>query len=201
MTIEAVIFDLDGTLTVPFLDFDQIRREIGLPDGMSVLEGIAAMTPAQRQKAESILLEHESRAAQNSKLNDGAIEILDSLRRRNLPIGLLTRNLRKNVMLVVELHGLHFDAIVDRLDGPVKPDGFGVRHLCERFGVCAAKTLVVGDFKHDLECAKNAGAIAVLIRTHHQADQFASLADFTIDRLDEILTIIDTIENQTRMME
>ncbi|MEN6307461.1 MAG: HAD family hydrolase [Anaerohalosphaeraceae bacterium] len=201
MTIEAVIFDLDGTLTEPFLDFDQIRRDIGLAPGVGVLEGIAAMTPAQRQRAEAILLDHEGRAAQNSKLNEGAIEILDSLRRRNLPIGLLTRNLRKNVMLVVELHGLHFDAIVDRMDGPVKPDGFGVRQLCEGFGVRPAQTLVIGDFKHDLECAKNAGAIAVLIRTHHQADQFASLADFTIDRLDEILTIIDTIENQTRITQ
>jgi hypothetical protein len=39
---------------------------------------------------------------------------------------------------------------------------------------------------------ENAGAIAVLIRTHSSAEQFAHLADFTIDRLDEILTIIDS---------
>jgi beta-phosphoglucomutase-like phosphatase (HAD superfamily) len=73
MTIEAVIFDLDGTLTEPFLDFDQIRRDIGLPAGIGVLEGIAALTPAQRQRAEAILLEHESRAAQHSRLNEGAM--------------------------------------------------------------------------------------------------------------------------------
>jgi HAD superfamily hydrolase (TIGR01509 family) len=191
MKIEAVIFDLDGTLTEPILDFDQIRNEMGLPAGIGILEGLETMTPEQKRRAEQVLLDHEDKAAQNSKLNDGAKEILDILRRRNLPIGLLTRNLRRNVELVAAVHGLHFDAIVDREDGPVKPDGFGVRLLCEQFGVHPSQTLVVGDFRHDLESAKNAGAIAVLIRTHASCGQFAHLADFTIDRLEELLTIID----------
>jgi HAD superfamily hydrolase (TIGR01509 family) len=194
MIIKAVIFDLDGTLTEPFLDFDQIRRDIGLPAGIGVLEGISRMTPSQQQRAEAILLEHEDRAAQNSKLNEGAKEVLDTLRQRKLALGLLTRNLRKNAELVAAIHGLQFDAIVDRTDGPAKPDGFGVQFLCERFGVKPAETLVVGDFEHDLKCAKNAGAIAILIQTHPSADKFAHLADFTIDRLEEILTIIDTIK-------
>ena len=34
----AVIFDLDGTITRPFLDFDAIRREMGLPHGLPILE-------------------------------------------------------------------------------------------------------------------------------------------------------------------
>jgi HAD superfamily hydrolase (TIGR01509 family) len=195
MKIEAVIFDLDGTLTEPFLDFDQIRKEIGLPPGVGILEGIKTMTPDQQRRAEQILLDHEDKAAQNSKLNDGAKEILDILHHQNIPVGLLTRNVRKNVELVAAVHGLRFDAIVDREDGPVKPDGFGVRLLCQQFGVCPSRTLVVGDFRHDLESAKNAGAIAVLIRTHASCDQFAHLADFTIDRLEELLTIMDKISN------
>jgi HAD superfamily hydrolase (TIGR01509 family) len=194
MTIRAVIFDLDGTLTEPFLDFDQIRRDIGLPAGVGVLEGISRLPDDQKRRAETILLEHEDRAAQNSQLNEGAKEVIDTLRHRNLALGLLTRNLRKNAELVAAIHGLQFDAIVDRTDGPAKPDEFGVRFLCDRFGVKPSETLVVGDFEHDLQCAKNAGAIAVLIRTHPKGNDFAHLADFTIDRLDEILTIIDTIE-------
>ena len=31
MKIKSVIFDLDGTLTAPVLDFIQIRKEMGLP--------------------------------------------------------------------------------------------------------------------------------------------------------------------------
>jgi HAD superfamily hydrolase (TIGR01509 family) len=191
MTIKCVIFDLDGTLTEPFLDFDQIRRDIGLQPGIGILEGISRMTDEQKHRAEAILIEHEDQAAQNSTLNEGAKEVLHALRQRNLALGLLTRNLRRNAELVAAIHGLQFDAIVDRTDGPAKPDGFGVQFLCQRFGVKPCETLVVGDFEHDLKCAKNAGAIAVLIRTHSSADKFAHLADFTIDRLDEILAIID----------
>jgi HAD superfamily hydrolase (TIGR01509 family) len=190
--IRAVIFDLDGTLTEPFLDFDQIRQEMGLPEGIGVLEGINRLSIEQKRRAEKILLAYEDHAAQNSKLNEGAKEIIDVLRQRGISVGLLTRNLRKNVELVAVIHGLHFDAIIDRTDGPVKPDGFGVRLLCERFAVQPSETLVVGDFRHDLQCAKDAGAIPVLIRTHASADDFAHLADFTIDRLDELLTIIDS---------
>jgi HAD superfamily hydrolase (TIGR01509 family) len=192
MTIKAVIFDMDGTLTEPFLDFDRIRQEIGLPSGVGILEGMNQLSAKQKRRAEKILAEHEDSAAQNSKLNHGAKEILDSLRRRKIPVGLLTRNLRKNVELVAAIHGLRFDAIIDRTDGPIKPDSFGVLQLCRQFNVRPAETLVVGDFRHDLQSAKDAGAIPVLIRTHSSADDFAHLADFTIDRLDEILAIIDS---------
>ncbi len=192
MTIKAVIFDLDGTLTEPFLDFDQIRRQIGLPEGIGVLEGINRLSIKQKRRAEIILTEHEDHAAQNSKLNEGAKEIIDILRQRGISIGLLTRNLRKNVELVAAIHGLHFDAIIDRTDGPAKPDSFGVCQLCRQFNVQPSETLVVGDFRHDLQCAKDAGAIAVLIRTHSKVDEFVHLADFTIDRLDELLAIIDS---------
>jgi len=40
--IEAIIFDMDGTLTVPVLDFDRIRSEIGLPAG-PILESLLAL--------------------------------------------------------------------------------------------------------------------------------------------------------------
>ena len=50
MTIKAVIFDLDGTITEPFLDFDAIRREIGLsPEAGTLLEAMEKMT--SRRKA------------------------------------------------------------------------------------------------------------------------------------------------------
>ena len=50
MRIQAVIFDLDGTLTEPFLDFDLIRREIGLtPDDGGILEAMDKMPHIERQ--------------------------------------------------------------------------------------------------------------------------------------------------------
>ncbi len=195
MNIEAVIFDLDGTLTEPLLDFGQIRAEMGISDdSKDILGAISEMSPDAQQQAHRILFNHEQYAAENSRLNDGAAAVLDKLRLRGLPIGLLTRNTMNNALLVAKTHNLEFDAILDRDSGPAKPDGFGVHKLCDMFGAAAERTLVVGDFQHDLLAANDAGAIAVLLKTHPKADEFEMYADYSIEHLSEIFDIIRTIE-------
>ena len=197
MTIKAVIFDLDGTITRPFFDFDAIREEMGLPiDSGPILEIMEKMTTSQRKRARDILTFHENRAVAESTLNDGASEVLGALRQKDISIGILTRNKRCNAEAIARKHNLTFDAIVDREDGPVKPDAFGVLRLCEQFATAPAETLVVGDYLYDLLSAKAAGAVAVLLKTHKECDRFAAHADFTIDSLDKILDIIDDVNHQ-----
>lgn len=192
MPIRAVVFDLDGTITEPYFDFDAIREEIGLPkDGGPILEAMEHMTAQERQRAEQILHDHEDKALAASTLNPGAKETLTALRARGIRIGVLTRNRKQNAQAIADKHDLPFDAVVGREDGPVKPDAFGVRHLCRQFDVRPAETLLVGDYLFDLQCARAAGAIPVLITNHPQASRFAAEADFRITQLNEILDILD----------
>lgn len=192
MPIKAVIFDLDGTITEPYFDFDAIREEIGLSrDGGPILEAMETMTPAERQRAEAILHVHEEQAVTESTLNSGASETLAGLRQRGIRIGVLTRNRRDNAFAVAAKHGLSFDAVVGREDGPVKPNAFGVLHLCRQFGVEPRETLLVGDYLFDLLCARAAGALGVLIVHHDRNNEFAEHADFTIESLEELLPIVD----------
>ena len=192
MPIKAVIFDLDGTITQPFFDFDTIREEMGLErDSGPVLEAMEKMTPQRRKRAEEILHFHEQRAVTESRLNAGAKRTLSALRAVGIHIGILTRNRRSNALAIEQKHGLKFDTIVGREDGPVKPDAFGVLRICRQFGVESQQTLVVGDYLFDLLCAKAAGAIAVLLTNHHRAAEFAEHADFCIENIDQILQIIE----------
>jgi len=192
MPIRAVIFDLDGTITQPYLDFNVIREEMGLEKNSGpILEAMEKMTSPQRRRAETILHSHEEKAVAESKLNAGARETLTGLQARRIPIGVLTRNRKHNAWAVALKHGLHFDAVVGREDGPVKPDAFGVQHLCRGFSVEPAQTLVVGDYLFDLLCARAAGAIPVLLANHEHAEEFALHADFTIAGLLELLPLID----------
>src|SRR5277367_6240230 len=75
MLPKAILFDMDGTLTQPLLDFDQIRRDMGIGNG-PILESIKKMNPAERTVAEQILFRHEDRAAEESELNPGCRELL-----------------------------------------------------------------------------------------------------------------------------
>jgi HAD superfamily hydrolase (TIGR01509 family) len=192
MSIKAVIFDLDGTITQPFFDFDAIREEMGLyKDSGPVWEAMAKMPPAQRQRAEKILNVHEQRAVTESRLNPGTKKTLSALRQAGIHIGILTRNRRSNALAVARKHSLKFDAIVDREDGPVKPDAFGILQICRQFGVRPQETLLVGDYLFDLLCAKAAGAVAVLLVNNNRAAEFAGHADFTIEKIDQVLEIIE----------
>jgi len=192
MLVRAVIFDLDGTITEPFFDFDAIREEMGLArDSGPVLESMEKMGAHERRRAEEILHLHEQRAVAESRLNTGARETLSALRRAGIPVGILTRNKRRNALAIAQKHGLKFDAVVDREDGPAKPDAFGVLRICEKFGVAPGETIVVGDYLFDILSAKAAGAIAVLLANHDRAREFAEHADFTIERIDQILEIME----------
>jgi HAD superfamily hydrolase (TIGR01509 family) len=191
MKYKAVIFDLDGTITEPFFDFDAIRIEMGLaPNAGPILELMTKMTPQEKDRVEKILHYHEERAVAESKLNPGAKETLDELRKRKIKIGILTRNRKANALAVADKHGLTFDAVVDRDDGPVKPDAFGVLHLCKQFKIKPQESIVVGDYLFDLLCAKAAGAKSVLLKNHHKANTFAHHADFVIENIAGVLKII-----------
>jgi HAD superfamily hydrolase (TIGR01509 family) len=200
MSIKAVIFDLDGTITEPFFDFDVIRAEMGLDkDAGPVWEAMVKMPAVERRRAERILEFHEQKAVQESKLNPGAKETLQALREGGIPVGVLTRNRRTNALAVAEKHGMKFDAVVDREDGPVKPDAFGVLRMCEHFGVRPGEALVVGDYLFDLLCAKAAGALAVLLVNSSRAAEFAEHADFTIEKVDQVLQIVNEQNYHERM--
>jgi len=191
MKIKAVIFDLDGTVTEPYLNFDKMREEIGLaPNAGPLLEEMEKMSPAQREKADAILYKHEQDAIEHSTLNKGAAETFAKLAEMKIPVGILTRNTRANASAVAKKHNLNFDAIADRDDKPVKPHPYGVQKLCRHFNVEPAETLVIGDYLFDLQSAKAAGAIAVLMKNSEKSEQFISAADFTIDNLTEIIKIV-----------
>src|SRR5260221_13924967 len=88
---QALLFDMDGTLTRPLLDFPRIKADLGIGD-RPILESLAAMADGERRRAEAILHGHEERAAAASELNQGCEELLSWIGERRLPIALITRN-------------------------------------------------------------------------------------------------------------
>jgi HAD superfamily hydrolase (TIGR01509 family) len=190
MTRSAVIFDLDGTLTRPYLDFDAIRAEIGIASG-PILEAIARMSPTERQRAEAIMVRHEWDAARNGSLYDGAVEVVAVCRERGFPTAVLTRNARAIVDHILDKHGFVFDAIRTREDGAIKPSAEPVLSLCEELNADPQGSWMVGDYLFDIMSGEAAGAGTVLMIGDAPVPEFAARADHVIRKLRELLTILD----------
>ena len=194
MSLKAIIFDQDGTLTVPTLDFDKIRADMGITAG-PILEAMEHMSPEERQRADEILHEHELEAARNYQLNEGVRETFEFIKSNGIRTALLTRN---QLLMVQMLHDLHpfleFETVITREDeGPTKPDPYPVQKICKTLGVVPADTLVVGDFHFDLLTGKNAGAKTALITTAKNWQTYSHDADYIIHNMHELIPVIQSL--------
>jgi HAD superfamily hydrolase (TIGR01509 family) len=166
----AVLFDMDGTLTEPMLDFPRIKAEMGIGD-RPILEALAGMNPRERSIAETVLHRHEEEAARGSTLNPGCRELLEWLDAREVARALITRNSRRSVETVIERHGLRIDVLIAREDAPPKPDPTPLRLACEKLGVCGAAAWMVGDGQYDVEAGNAAGLRTVWV-SHRRRKPF-----------------------------
>ena len=186
--MRAVLFDMDGTITRPVLDFDAIRAEIGIAPE-PILEAMERMSAAARARAETILLRYEAAAAAQSELSDGAAETVRTLAAHGIATALLTRNSRASVRTVLEKHGLSFGHVYTREDGPLNPSPEPVLAICRALDVPPSATLMVGDYLFDILAGQAAGARTALVIHDGPPPAYADQADHVIRRLAEVLTI------------
>ncbi len=192
-----VIFDMDGTLTHELLDFDAIRREIGMPFGGGILEFMAGLPEEKRLTAAAILHGHEILAARQSTLHDGVAEMLleKELRGAGDSGGsCLTRKSAACTAAVLERHGLQFEWVATREQLPHKPHGDSILNIARRLGILPEQTLMVGDYLYDMQAAQNAGAAGVLLWSGEGPEArpaYAAMARYVIGRLMDVLAIVD----------
>jgi HAD superfamily hydrolase (TIGR01509 family) len=195
--IKGVLFDFDGTLTLPgALDFPAIRREMNCPPDIPILEWLETV-PAERKPPLMKILEWaEEKAAEESLPNVGAEECLLTLRDRGVLLGIITRNSLPSVRVALErfetVRFLDFSTVITRDDSLPKPHPDGVHKACERMGLAASELMVVGDFRFDVIAGKAAGACTVLLTNGRRSVMAAGdpEPDFTVARLEEILQFV-----------
>lgn len=186
-TPRAILFDMDGTLTRPMLDFDAIRADIGIRG--PILEAMRGMNEAELARANVILDRHERTAAEASELNDGCRELLATLAARRLPTAIITRNSRSSVDIVLDRHDLKFDVLICRDVAPPKPDPRAIFAACDALGVSAADCWMVGDGSHDVEAGNAAGTPTIWL-SHGTRPSFDAVPRVTIHALAELTAML-----------
>jgi HAD superfamily hydrolase (TIGR01549 family) len=192
MKIKGVIFDMDGTITEPYFDFTKVKDEAGIGD-VDMLEYLRGATGTEYERVHAILTKFEQAGVADAKLNRGARELLAFLAKRKIPTALLTRNTRKSVDGVCKKLSLKFDIAVTREDGPHKPAPEPIWEIARRWGAKPGEVLMVGDYKWDVLCAKNAGAPCALLINGDGEPEWAKDADYIITKLTEIISIINSV--------
>ena len=91
--LRGLVFDMDGTLTVPCLDFKKLRKLLGITDSIDVLSHVAELSGAEKEKAMSIIENFEVEGRQNLEIQPGAKELFSFLGElSDFNLGLVTRN-------------------------------------------------------------------------------------------------------------
>lgn len=189
MAIEAVIFDLDGTLAHFNLDYKALRSEvrtylISIHVPVSVLdvnESIFEMLKKAeifvknstksseafdevRTHAFSIAERYEMEAATTTGLLTGAVETLKELQKINLKMGICTTSSEKAANYILHRFKIDgfFKVIVSRDKVKnVKPQTEQIELALEKLGVHSKASIIVGDSVVDMQSAKELKAIAV----------------------------------------
>jgi phosphoglycolate phosphatase len=189
MTIRAVVFDLDGTLTEFNLDYKAVKAVVmqfltnkGLPASIfSMDERIFEMLKkakvyminngkkegefsALQKNVLSIARTHELKAAHETSLLPGVFETLKTLRGMGLKLGIFTVNGEESTSLILDKFRLKrfFDAIVTReLVSAVKPDPSHLAAALKALDVGSDEAIVVGDSVVDMGSAKALDVMAV----------------------------------------
>jgi len=155
--IKAIIFDMDGTITKPRIDWKTLRGQMGATPDRTIIDHILSLDATAAEQANRILLETEMEACIHSDLNEGVCEMLAYLRERKTRTALVTNNHNEAVQVVLKKHGLVFDVVLSREDGAIKPSADLIQKALNALSLRPDEVLSIGDGRYDLEASAEIG--------------------------------------------
>jgi len=177
--LQAVLFDLDGTLidTVELIrvSFRHATKAVlgrELPDevtmanvGQPLSQQFRDMAPDHADELLSVYREFNmAHHDQLARAYPGTLEALERVRAKSLPMAVVTSKGTQAATRGIDHFGLRpfFDVVVTADDVEIhKPDPYPLRFAAGLLGVELEYCMYVGDSPHDMQAAVSGGAIAV----------------------------------------
>jgi len=228
VTINAVVFDLDGTLVKFKLDYKALRAEAiqhltqeGFPASIfslneSIFETLKKAKIYMKNNGEKeqgfsrvkkaiyrIAERYELQAARDTEPQPGVNETLKTLKKMKLKLGLFTINSDQATSYLLQQIRLkkYFDAVVSRDSVEmVKPDPQHLALVLQTLNVRPKGALVVGDSVIDMKSAEELKAIGVGIPTGISTPEalVQAGATYLITSLTDLPTLIHQFNKETK---
>lgn len=193
--IKGFLFDMDGTLTVPVLDFALMRQRVGVPHGLDVLTEVEKMDDEERVRCMKSIEEMEDEGIEKLQLQPGLLDLFQWIREHShgpYKTAIVTRNAGKAVEHFLAHSGLNFDIVLDRAFRPYKPAPEPILHICKEWDFHLDEVLFIGDSKDDLGSASAAGCASVLIK-NPKNQYLIPEATYHADTLSELIPLFESL--------
>lgn len=216
--VKALMFDLDGTLidTAPEIAdaANQMLADLNLP-ALSALAienfiGEGAQTLIKRcltaklqsalddvlfERAQTLFFMHYANNVVQSKPFDGVIEALTILKSKKFKLACVTNKPQKFTLPLLQTSGLanFFEIVVSGDTLPKKkPDPMQLQHVCAKFNVLEAESMLIGDSATDIAAAHAAGCYIVTVPYGYNQGRAIDedLVDATINDLIDLVTLL-----------
>lgn len=214
--LDAIIFDFDGTLADVPLDFDLMKTRIAAlgeaflgerptPEGKPALEWldelvqqITELDEAEgkefHSRARLVIAATELDAAREGSLFKFTRPTLNTLGKRGVAAGVITRNISAAVKTVFPDIEAYTQVFIPREDAPVvKPAPAHLFQALEKVGAAPERSLMVGDHPMDVETAKRAGTLSAAVTSGRmQPEDFEHLApNFVAPNVGALMAALD----------
>lgn len=214
--IEAVLFDLDGTVAntndLIYQSFKRMFKEkmnLEVPDeviygffGEPLQYSLSKYADDTKDLMAAFRAFNESNHDQMIKSFDGVKEALEMLKNENIKLGIVTSKREHMAKRSLGVLGLldYFDVIVTpECTKEHKPNAEPLLKACELLGGINPKnTLMVGDSAFDIMCGNNASATSVAV-SYTVIDPLVikeAEPDYYIDDLRELLELVRTLNEK-----
>ena len=214
--LDAIVFDFDGTLADVPLDLEFMKTKIAAlgevfleerptPGPTPALEWLEELVQEAlkwdeaegkefRTRGHLVITAMELDAARDGKLFDFTKPTFELLRERDIPTGVITRNISAAVRVVFPEIEEMTQAFIPRESATkVKPDPAHLVQALDCIGVAPQNSLMVGDHPIDVETAIKAGALSAAVTSGNiDAKGFAHLSpDFIANNVGELMTQLE----------
>ncbi|KYR02952.1 hypothetical protein DLAC_00435 [Tieghemostelium lacteum] len=189
--IKGIIFDLDGTLTVPCMNFQILRERLGISQGIDVLREIKKWDTVENKRAHKIIYEFELEARNIMQIQSGTINLLEFMEQNKLLKAIHSRNSLENIKYFVDhVKPYKFDHLVGRDESvEPKPHPSGSHEISKNLNLQPDQFLFVGDSIDDVTTSKSFGSISCLLLNETNR-KHATSADFSVESFTELQNLL-----------